>query len=124
MKKAFLALTACVILAGTASGHTGFIAVSELLGAHCAACHAWAGSYKGIADPTRVVASFPEKSLLYQVVASDRMPRSGAKLSAEEKALIRAWIAAGALPKESPAYPRGSEEQTAPVPEPCPCGLE
>jgi uncharacterized membrane protein len=124
MKKSFLALAACVALTSAVSAQTGFTAVGEVLGAHCATCHQWAGSYKGIADPSRVVASFPEKSLLYQVVASDRMPRSGAKLSAEEKALIRAWIAAGALPKESPAYPRGSEEQTAPVPEPCPCGLE
>ena len=124
MKTALLAFAACVVLTGTASAQTGFIAVSEVLGTHCAACHEWAASYKGIADPVRVVPSFPEKSLLYQVVASDRMPQSGVKLSAREKALIKAWIAAGALPNEAPPYPSASKEQSAPVPDPCGCGQE
>jgi uncharacterized membrane protein len=124
MKKTLLAVAACVVLAGAASAQPGFIAVSELLGTHCAGCHEWATSYKGIADPARVVASFPEKSLLYQVVSSDRMPRSGAKLKPEEKALIKAWIAAGALPNDPPPYPSATKEQSAPVPEPCGCGQE
>jgi len=124
MKKILLVAAACLILASTVSAQTGFTAVSEMLGARCATCHEWAASYKGIADPARVVASFPEKSLLYQVVSTDRMPRSGVKLSGKEKALIKAWIAAGALPGESPPYPAASEQPSGPVPEPCPCGLK
>jgi uncharacterized membrane protein len=124
MKKILLVCAACVILASAVWAQTGFTAVSELLGTHCGTCHQWTASYKEIADPARVAASFPEKSLLYQVVSTDRMPRSGVKLSADEKALIKAWIAAGALPNDSPPYPAASKEQSAPVPEPCPCGLE
>jgi uncharacterized membrane protein len=124
MKKAFLAFAACAVLTGTASAQARFVAVGEILGARCVTCHEWAASYKGIADPSRVVASFPEKSLLYQVISADRMPPSAVKLRAEDKALIKAWIAAGALPNESPPYPGASKEQSTPAPEPCPCGLE
>ena len=124
MKKTLLVFAAGMLLASAVSAQTGFMAVSELLGTHCATCHAWAASYKGIADPARVVASFPEKSLLYQVVSTDRMPRTGVKLSADEKALIKAWIAAGALPGQPPSYPAASEQPYSKVPEPCPCGLE
>ena len=111
----------------------GFTTVGKILGEGCMACHEWAASYRGIADPSRIVASYPEKSLLYLQLSSDSMPPSGAKLSREDRALIRAWIAAGAPPtntplgketEESPPYPRASENPSTQVPEPCPCGLE
>jgi uncharacterized membrane protein len=124
MKKILLVLAGCVILDSAAAAQTGFTAASEMLRTRCATCHEWAASYKGIADPARVVASFPEKSLLYQVVSTDRMPRSGVKLSADEKALIKTWIAAGALPNDSPPYPAASGQPSGLVPEPCPCGLK
>jgi hypothetical protein len=125
MKKTLLVFAACMVLTSAASAQeNGFIAVARILGNACGSCHQWAASYKGIADPSRIVASFPEKSLLYQQVSGDRMPSSAVKLSAEDKALIRAWIAAGALPNEAPPYPSASENPSTPVPEPCPCGLK
>lgn len=111
----------------------GFTTVGKILGDACIACHQWAASYRGIADPSRIVASYPEKSLLLRLISNDGMPPTGAKLSAENKVLIRAWIAAGAPPTDTPLgkgnegvppYPRASENPSTPVPEPCPCGLE
>jgi len=40
----------------------------------------------------------PDASLLWQRVAADQMPKTNLKLTAEEKAILRAWIAGGARP--------------------------
>ncbi len=95
----------------------GFITIRDIMVANCAGCHAWATSYSGIASPTRIVATLPEKSLLYQKIENDSMPPSGKKLSKDEKALISAWLAAGAPPTDTPIV-----ESTG-LPQPCPCGL-
>ncbi len=95
----------------------GFVTIREIMSANCAGCHSWATSYSGIASPTRIVATQPDKSLLYVKIRDDSMPASGRKLSREEKALIRAWLAAGAPPTDTPIV-----ESTG-VPQPCPCGL-
>ena len=50
----------------------------------------------------RIIAGAPEQSLLYQKIATDEMPMEGAKLSADEKAFIKGWIAAGATSSELP----------------------
>src|SRR6266436_9299081 len=56
-----------------------------------------------------VVPHEPEKSYLWTLIRDDDMPAKGAKagpLSAQEKEIIRAWIAAGApVPKSSMAPP-------------------
>ena len=58
------------------------------------------------ANPEWVVPHEPEKSYLWTLIRDDDMPAKGAKagpLNAEEKEIIRAWIAAGApVPKSSP----------------------
>ncbi|MGA2766278.1 MAG: cytochrome c [Spirochaetia bacterium] len=95
----------------------GFVTIAAIMRENCAICHAWATSYSGIASPLRIVATLPEKSLLYQKIKSDSMPPSGKKLSSQEKALIRAWLAAGASSTDTPVV-----ESTG-IPEPCPCGL-
>jgi mono/diheme cytochrome c family protein len=95
----------------------GFATVSAIIREHCAQCHAWATTYKGIADPSRIIATLPEKSLLFRKIADDSMPPTDGKLGSQEKALIRAWLAAGASPGDAPV----TEEPV--TPKPCPCGL-
>jgi mono/diheme cytochrome c family protein/uncharacterized membrane protein len=85
------------------------------------------------ANPEWVVPHEPEKSYLWTLIRDDDMPAKGAKagpLNAQEKEIIRAWIAAGApVPKSSPAPPssaRAPEEPTAnviPPPAPAPQSL-
>src|SRR6202051_286100 len=55
-----------------------------------------------------VVPHAPEKSYLWTLIRDDDMPAKGAKagpLNAQEKEVIRAWIAAGAPAPPSPAGP-------------------
>jgi mono/diheme cytochrome c family protein len=80
------------------------------------------------ANPEWVVPHEPEKSYLWTLVRDDDMPAKGAKagpLNAQEKEIIRAWIAVGApVPKSSSAPPsstRAPEEPTgAGAPPPAP----
>ncbi len=95
----------------------GFVTIVAIMRENCARCHAWATSYSGIANPSRIVATLPEKSLLYRKIQDDTMPPSGKKLSAEEKELIRAWLAAGASSTDAPIV------ESSGIPQPCPCGL-
>src|ERR1700722_17865611 len=71
------------------------------------------------ANPEWVVPHEPEKSYLWTLIRDDDMPAKGAKagpLNAQEKEIVRAWIAAGApVPKSSMAPPssaRAPEEST------------
>jgi mono/diheme cytochrome c family protein len=60
------------------------------------------------ANPEWVVPHEPEKSYLWTLIRNDDMPAKGAKagpLNAEEKEIIRAWIAAGAPAPASSASP-------------------
>jgi hypothetical protein len=77
-------------------GNKGFITIQQILDTSCSACHDWTGSYEGITGNGHVVAGSPEKSVLYQRIASDEMPASGDKLTADQKAFIKGWIVAGA----------------------------
>jgi hypothetical protein len=80
----------------------GFFTIKEILDTSCSACHDWTGSYQTIVGGGRVIAGAPEKSLLYVKVASDEMPQDGDKLTADQKAFIRGWIAAGAPSSDLP----------------------
>jgi hypothetical protein len=100
----FFALTAlaCVPSAFAAeavsalSENKGFATIKEILDARCSACHDWTGSYDSIIAAGRVVPGKPESSRLYQKIASDEMPADGDKLTPDQKAFIKGWIAAGA----------------------------
>jgi hypothetical protein len=91
----------------------GFATVKEILAKSCSACHDWTGSYESIIGGGRIIAGSPEKSLLYQKIASDQMPMEGDKLTADQKAFIRGWIAAGAPSTELPIAVPAAEGGTA-----------
>lgn len=74
----------------------GFATIKEILDTSCAACHDWTGSWESITAGGRVVPGSPDKSILYQKISTDEMPAEGDKLTPEQKAFIRGWIAAGA----------------------------
>jgi hypothetical protein len=84
------------------SENKGFATIKEILEARCSACHDWTSSYESIVAGGRVVPGNPESSRLYQKVASDEMPAEGEKLSPDQKAFIKGWIAAGAPSTELP----------------------
>src|SRR5688572_31262615 len=83
--------------------------IRPLLKAHCFDCHGEGEKLKGGVDlrlrrlmvsggdngPV-LVPGKPEKSLLFTMVHSGEMPRREKKLSAEQIALIKKWIATGA----------------------------
>jgi uncharacterized membrane protein/mono/diheme cytochrome c family protein len=71
-------------------------------------------------NPEWVVPHEPEKSYLWTLLRDDDMPAKGAKagpLNAQEKELVRAWIAAGAMAPESEAAiaPKSSAQDSASV---------
>jgi hypothetical protein len=94
----------------------GFATIREILDKSCSACHDWTGSYESITGGGRVIAGAPEKSLLYLKVASDEMPQEGDKLTAEQKAFIKGWIAAGASSSELPIAVPAAEGAGTPTP--------
>ncbi|HVO38247.1 MAG TPA: cytochrome c [Spirochaetia bacterium] len=110
----------------------GFVTIGEIFRRSCAGCHAWAASYKGIAQPARISALSPEESLLYRQITDGSMPPSGPALSPGDVALIGAWIAARAPSSDSPLvdnpaaspYPSASKSEPIPAAQPCPCGAE
>jgi len=77
-------------------GNKGFATIKEILDNSCSGCHDWTGSYETITGNGHIVAGSPEKSILYQKIASDEMPQSGDKLTPDQKAFIKGWIMAGA----------------------------
>lgn len=99
----------------------GFATIKEILQKSCSACHDWTGSYDSVMTGGKIIAGSPEKSLLYQRIANDEMPMEGEKLTADQKAFIRGWIAAGAPSTELPIVVAGAEPapeggQSAPAP--------
>ena len=101
---AALAALPGVLFAETAAmpANRGFATVKEILTRSCSACHDWTGSYDTIVGGGRIIAGSPEQSLLCQKIATDAMPVEGDKLTADEKAFIKGWIAAGASSSELP----------------------
>ena len=62
---------------------------------NCSACHEWAASYRATVDPERVVPGKPDESPVWLAISEGRMPPAG-PLSEGDKAIVRAWIEAGA----------------------------
>jgi hypothetical protein len=113
-----LLLLAFPLAAFCQEANQGFLTVRQILQDNCSACHDWATSYKGIADPARVTPGSPEKSPLYTSVADDSMP-PGSPLPVTQKNLLRAWIAAGATESEQPlqlALPEAAQPEAAAAP--------
>jgi hypothetical protein len=121
-------LVGCAALAGVTSalfGETlsampdnkGFATIKEILATSCSTCHDWTGSYDTITAGGRIVAGDPDKSILYRKIAADEMPAEGPKLTPDQKAFIRGWIAAGApstdLPIAVPAAPQPAASGSA-----------
>jgi hypothetical protein len=95
-------------------GNRGFATIREILDKSCSSCHDWTGSYEFIVGSGRVIAGNAESSRLYQKIANDEMPAEGEKLSPDQKAFIRGWIAAGAPTTELPlAVPADSSSAAA-----------
>ncbi|MEQ1876555.1 MAG: c-type cytochrome domain-containing protein [Bdellovibrionia bacterium] len=73
-----------------------------ILSPRCVGCHSSGSASGGVALDSYnsvvmyVVAGNPEFSLLYEVVSTNRMPKTGSPLSAEDVAMIRNWILLGA----------------------------
>jgi hypothetical protein len=101
----------------------GFATIQEILIKSCASCHDWTGSYESVTGGGRVVAGSPESSLLYKRIASDEMPMEGDKLSADQKAFIRGWIAAGAPSTELPIAVPGAAASAVPEPAAAPSAV-
>jgi len=98
----------------------GFLTVRQIMESSCSACHDWALTREGIADPSRVTPGSPEKSPLYTTVADDSMPIGSEPLPVTQKNLLRAWIAAGATASEEPLALALPEPAAAGAPEAAP----
>lgn len=80
--------------------------IEPLIAQHCLECHD-AVTAKGdldlstqktaFLDPEILAAGHPEKSLLWESVASDEMPEKRPSLSQKEKTRLREWIETGAV---------------------------
>jgi hypothetical protein len=91
--------------------------VKPLLASRCVRCHGGertraeldartkAGLLQGGERGPAVVPGAPEKSLLWVLVAADKMPPGKEKLTGAQKALLRAWIEGGAKGAAGPAAP-------------------
>ncbi len=91
----------------------GFATIKDILDKSCSACHDWTDSYESVVGGGRVVPGSPDKSPLYLRIATDEMPQEGEKLTAEQKAFIRGWIAAGAPSTELPIAVPAAESGAA-----------
>jgi hypothetical protein len=85
-----------------APANRGFATVKEILVTSCSGCHDWTDSYESVMADSKIAAGNPDKSRLYQRIADDSMPAAGDKLTAEQKAFIKGWIAAGAPSTDLP----------------------
>jgi hypothetical protein len=94
----------------------GFVTIKEILDTSCSACHDWTGSWESITAGGRIVPGSPEKSVLYQKISTDEMPAEGDKLTPEQKAFIRGWIAAGAPSTDLPIAVSAADAQATATP--------
>ena len=102
--------------APTPLANKGFSTIKEILDTSCSACHDWTGSWETITAGGRVVPGSPEKSILYVKISTDEMPAEGDKLTPEQKAFIRGWIAAGAPSSDLPIAVSAADTQAAAAP--------
>ncbi len=79
---------------------------------NCSTCHEWAASYRTIVDPARIVPGKPDESPVWLAISEEMMPPTG-PLSEDDKALVRAWIEAGA-PEPATATPAIKTSGAAP----------
>jgi mono/diheme cytochrome c family protein len=89
-------------LAPALSDNQGFTSVQAIFTTSCSGCHDWAGSWEGITGGGHIVAGSLEKSVIWQKVSTDEMPQAGDKLTPDQKALLKAWILAGAPNSDQP----------------------
>src|SRR5258706_11761062 len=90
------------VLATALSDNQGFTSVQAMFAKSCADCHDWTGSWEGITGGGHIIAGSPEKSIIWQKVSTNEMPQAGDKLTADQKALLKAWILAGAPNSDQP----------------------
>ena len=102
--------------AQTPLANKGFATIREILDSRCSTCHDWTGSWETITAGGRVVPGSPEKSILYLRISRDEMPAEGDKLTPEQKAFIRGWIAAGAPSTDLPIAVSAADAQTSATP--------
>jgi hypothetical protein len=97
-----------------------FAVVKTILADRCSGCHDWARSPETLSDAGIIVPGNAEGSKMYQMIAEDAMPMTGSKLTADQKEIIRAWIAAGApqTGEGSAAAPAELPSSPAPIPRP------
>ncbi len=124
------ALLAFYLLAGTASAQdagrpAAIVKTLELgqapalIASRCSACHDWAASYDAIIASGLVTPGKPEESRVWIMVESGTMPADGTSLDADQKALLRDWIAAGA-PKPAEGSAPGSAKSASSGPSAAP----
>ena len=83
--------------------------IAPLLAKHCLECHGWKAkkgkldlsrketALKGGSSGKAIVPGKSAKSLMWESVESDEMPRKRPPLSRQEKQLLKTWIDAGAI---------------------------
>jgi len=92
----FLASGTCLFAQGTAIPTRPDIGrAPALFAANCSSCHDWAKSYEGIIESGVIVPGKSEESPAWLALSQDVMPPTG-PLGEDDKALIMAWIQAGA----------------------------
>lgn len=115
LASAFLASDATVAPADSTPPPRFEADVLPILNAHCLQCHGGVHQRNGLDLRTLptvlqggksgpvIVPGKPEESLLWKKLSDDVMPKTDNKVSVANKAIIRAWIAAGAKGAEKKA---------------------
>lgn len=69
--------------------------VQPLIVSRCAGCHSTASKAGGIVLESYADISSKASAINDAAILNDRMPKSGAKLTAAQKAIIKCWISSG-----------------------------
>jgi hypothetical protein len=102
-----------------APSNKGFTTIQEIFRTNCSSCHDWTGTYETIVGGGHIMPGSPEQSAIYRMIFDDTMPATEKKLAADQKALIRAWILAGAPQSDQPiAVPEAASPGTQATPLP------
>jgi hypothetical protein len=111
-----LVLGVCpAVLSSALSDNQGFTSVQAIFTNSCSGCHDWTGSWEGITGGGHIVAGSLEKSVIWQKVSTDQMPQAGDKLTSDQKALLKAWILAGAPNSGQPIAIAAETPSTTPA---------
>jgi hypothetical protein len=117
----FVAALACGRLSASAADEAAAIPeialkAKAILESRCYVCHGQDGAdeagFNSALSRDRMVATSklvpgePDESVVYQQIASDRMPKDDTPLSDADKQIVKAWIEAGAPDFDPPAPPR------------------